>query len=73
MLRILLIMTAAETANCHICFVVLSAYTLLLVTLWQAVLKNLQSLLSTHTHTHTQTKAIPTVQTQVNLDNKIGD
>ena len=26
-----------------------------------------------HTHTHTQTKATPTVQTQVNLDNNIGD
>jgi len=26
-----------------------------------------------HTHTHTHTKAIPAVQTQVNLDNKISD
>jgi len=29
-------MATAETANCHICFVVFSAYTLLSVTLWQA-------------------------------------
>jgi hypothetical protein len=64
-------MTTAESANCHICFVVFLAYTLLLVTLWQAALKSLQSLLLKHTHTHT--KAIPAVQTQVNLDNKISD
>jgi len=60
-------MTTAETANCHICFIVLSLYT----AVGDPVANSVKKFAVPAIHTHTQ--KLYQLCSQVNLDNKIRD